>query len=467
MVTSHPVGSTASKVHFSKTLPPEPSTHSMITPKNVPLTPCKDINFHRAFTQPPFDRRSSPVQSIGGPLLRACSEKETSSISRLPVNGRRQHRRLSHSESSISRYTLEYTESPHAKDAVPPQGSFPFTHFSTPNFDEATNDPQADDDTVSQKSLWLERETPGGHSHTDNPCMSDIRPTEPSSGENTTPLEKSSPCISAGMIEPKEIQSPPPPTTRAKSNAKGKGKRPGKGSSASKQLQKSSNEGCRRFPPAIDTRYQRTLGKKRFAQAMDVAAKLARLVCQGGTKCVEGGPEFIVQTFQGRDNDLSLLKPDRAALTLEDLGPQQRIYATSLLQTSTIADIVHSWCIIAYEYQLSTRYRDAMTRRDQPKVRSSLRVRSRGIIVAEAHRLLAEAIGADAYKLCPAILAGISAQEPFPCLRVCRDWSTDQLKLIAGVWVNHLLNSEERSWMQIDQEYAIDPAAQIVAKDFL
>jgi hypothetical protein len=60
-----------------------------------------------------------------------------------------------------------------------------------------------------------------------------------------------------------------------------------------------------------------------------------------------------LQTFQSWDNDLSLLKPDRAQLTLEALGPQQRVYtsSTSLLQDGAAADVVHSWCIIAYEYQ--------------------------------------------------------------------------------------------------------------------
>lgn len=63
-------------------------------------------------------------------------------------------------------------------------------------------------------------------------------------------------------------------------------------------------------------------------------------------------------------------------------------------------------------------------------------------------------------------LAGTDVNEPFPSLYCCRDWSLVQLKGLAGFLVKDLLDSEEKSWMQISQEHAVDPAAQLVAKDF-
>lgn len=63
-------------------------------------------------------------------------------------------------------------------------------------------------------------------------------------------------------------------------------------------------------------------------------------------------------------------------------------------------------------------------------------------------------------------LAGISVEKLFPNFSICRDWSGERLKNIASLLVKDLLAHEETSWMEVDLEYAVDPAAQIVAKDF-
>lgn len=61
--------------------------------------------------------------------------------------------------------------------------------------------------------------------------------------------------------------------------------------------------------------------------------------------------------------------------------------------------------------------------------------------------------------------AGISVDDPLPSLSICRDWSLSQLTDLASLVVDDLSSSEEKSWTQIDQQYAIDPAAQITTKD--
>ncbi|KAM0714201.1 hypothetical protein Q7P37_009988 [Cladosporium fusiforme] len=473
---------------YLKTLPPEPSKHSLVASKSVSSTSVGSQIPHRALTLPLVDHRSSPVQSIEDPssLPKASAKKETSSIFELTINGARPPWRISHSETPSAQCTLEPVRPPHAENTAPSQRSSPFEDPTTPGAHEPTDTSHAEDTAPCQKSPQYERETPGLCPSTETPSVVDAcnrtnalpakdttqshgsppseretpglhQPAESSFGRNKTLLGHLGLCVTPGLIEPEEIQSPSLPPSKAKSTNTRKRKRQDKGPNTAKRQHKSSQEIGPASSQALD---------RKPSQAMDVAARLAYLVCRGGAECLEGGPEFTLQTFQSWDDDLSLLKPDRAQLTLEALGPQQRVYTTSLHRTGAVADIVHSWCIIAYEYQLSTRDRGAMARREQSEARSSIRLRSRGVIVAEAHRLLAKAIGMDAYKLCPALLAGISVKEPFPSLRVCRDWSVDQLKDIAGLWVDQLLTSEEKSWMQIDQQYAIDPAAQIVAQDF-
>lgn len=136
--------------------------------------------------------------------------------------------------------------------------------------------------------------------------------------------------------------------------------------------------------------------QQKVSEAVGIAARLGDLVRRGGLN-------YNLQTFQTWNDDLSLLKPERSELTLQDLGPQLRIYTESLLRTSITANIIHSWYIIAYEYQLSTQDRSAMVRRRQSEQKSSKRSRISGTIFAEATIQLARVIGVDAYKLIPAL----------------------------------------------------------------
>jgi hypothetical protein len=90
-----------------------------------------------------------------------------------------------------------------------------------------------------------------------------------------------------------------------------------------------------------------------------------------------------------------------------------------------------------------------VTHREQSEVRLSIQVRSRGTIVVEAHRLLAKAISVDAYKLCPALLAGIGVNEYFPNLQVCREWSKDKV-----CWFFHGLRMAVRKGLEEQRHLA-------------
>jgi hypothetical protein len=129
-----------------------------------------------------------------------------------------------------------------------------------------------------------------------------------------------------------------------------------------------------------------------------IAAKISNAILLGGRK-------YKPSIFETWERDLWLLNPDRAQLTLTGLLTKQRADTEALLCQGIVARIIHSWCLIAYEYRLSTAGRSKSIRRDQKEIRLSLRCRKLGILFVEIiNKLFARPdIGIDAYKVCPAI----------------------------------------------------------------
>jgi hypothetical protein len=127
---------------------------------------------------------------------------------------------------------------------------------------------------------------------------------------------------------------------------------------------------------------------------------------------LSGGRKYESSTFETWKRDLWLLNPDRAKLTLDGLLTQQRTYTEALLCQGIVARIIHSWCLIAYEYQLAVSGRGRSTRRNQKEIRLSLRCRKLGVLFLEIiNQLFSQRdIGIDAYKVCPAIAGKCSSQ---------------------------------------------------------
>jgi hypothetical protein len=141
-----------------------------------------------------------------------------------------------------------------------------------------------------------------------------------------------------------------------------------------------------------------SLGSQQDSPLYSIAAKISNAILLGGRK-------YKPSIFETWERDLWLLNPDRAQLTLTGLLTKQRADTEALLCQGIVARIIHSWCLIAYEYRLSTAGRSESIRRDQKEIRLSLRCRKLGILFVEIiNRLFARPdIGIDAYKVCPAI----------------------------------------------------------------
>jgi hypothetical protein len=146
------------------------------------------------------------------------------------------------------------------------------------------------------------------------------------------------------------------------------------------------------------------LGRQQDRPLISIAAKISNAILSGGLK-------YKSSTFETWEQDLWLLNPERAKLTLAGLLTQQRTYTEALLYQGIVARIIHSWCLIAYEYRLSTVDRRKSTRRNQKEIRLSLRCRKLGILFLELiNKLFAQpSIGIDAYKACPAIAGECSS----------------------------------------------------------
>jgi hypothetical protein len=147
------------------------------------------------------------------------------------------------------------------------------------------------------------------------------------------------------------------------------------------------------------------LGRQHDLSLISIAAKISNAILLGGRK-------YDSSTFEAWEQDLWLLNPDRAKLTLAGLLTQQRTYTEALLCQGIVARIIHSWCLIAYEYRLSTVDRRKSARRNQKEIRLSLRCRKLGILFLEIiNKLFAQpSIGIDAYKACAAIAGKCSSQ---------------------------------------------------------
>ena len=145
-------------------------------------------------------------------------------------------------------------------------------------------------------------------------------------------------------------------------------------------------------------------GREQDLQLISIAAKISNAILLGGRK-------YKSSTFETWERDLWLLNPDRAKLTLVGLLTQQRTYTEALLSQGIVARIIHSWCLIAYEYRLSTVDRSKSTRRNQKEIRLSLRCRKLGILFLEIiNKLFTQpSIGIDAYKACTAIAGECSS----------------------------------------------------------
>ncbi|KAM0715436.1 hypothetical protein Q7P37_008934 [Cladosporium fusiforme] len=388
-------------------LPSIASTRLAIPPVDQSFTTVEKTTSYEASKLQLDNRLSSPVHSTEGSSLspKAFQEKDTSAR-------------------SGSAMILEKTPPPRASpDKIPPT---PATH-------EAAEFHNAEHTAPSHSNSTPTPRTPGVN-----------EPSEASHNESATPSPRSPlQCRETpGVLEPDEIPSP------ANTHLDTRSPSPPPGPASKRQRRR--NDGITSKPKPK---------KPRISKAAEIAARIGHLVREGGLR-------YTRQVLHTWNDDLLLLQPDRAQLTLEALGPQQCIYTEALLRTSAIARIIHSCCIMAYEYQLSIQDRNTKVRREQDEVRSSNRLRTPGTIFMEAIRLLADKIGVTAYLLLTALSAGISVKELFPTFSVCRDWSSEKLEDIASLLVTDLLTSQEQSWMEIDLQYAIDPAAHIVAKDF-
>lgn len=134
------------------------------------------------------------------------------------------------------------------------------------------------------------------------------------------------------------------------------------------------------------------------ASSATIAEKISTTILLGGIR-------YQPSTFKTWEQDLQLLKPDRASLTLGGLLTQQRTYTEALLCRGIVARIIHSWCLIAHERRLTTVDRRQSARRKQKEIRISLRTRKLGTLFVEIiNQLSAQSdIGINAYKVCAAL----------------------------------------------------------------
>lgn len=155
----------------------------------------------------------------------------------------------------------------------------------------------------------------------------------------------------------------------------------------------------------VVSRKRRNTGKgeldsKRRAEtsSVNIADRISAAVRSGGLR-------YQPSVFKTWEQDLWLLNPDRARLTLDGLLTQQRTYTEALLCQGIVARMIHSWCLIAYERRLITANRGKSTRRNQKETRLSLRTRKLGTLIVEIiNELFAQPeVGIDAYKICAAL----------------------------------------------------------------
>lgn len=134
-------------------------------------------------------------------------------------------------------------------------------------------------------------------------------------------------------------------------------------------------------------------------------ASLATIADKISAAVRSGGLRYQPSTFKTWEQDLQLLKPDRASLTLGSLLTQQRTYTEALLCQGIVARIIHSWCLIAHERRLTTANRGKVVRRKQKEIRISLRTRKLGTLIVEIINQLSvqSDIGLNAYKICAAL----------------------------------------------------------------
>jgi hypothetical protein len=82
------------------------------------------------------------------------------------------------------------------------------------------------------------------------------------------------------------------------------------------------------------------LGCQQDLPLINIAAKISNAILLDGLR-------YESWMFETWERDLWLLNPDRARLTLAGLLTQQRTHTEALLCQGIVAQIIHSWCLVA------------------------------------------------------------------------------------------------------------------------
>lgn len=361
------------KGNRSETFPSITSTHLAIPPDDRSLTTVGKITSYETSKLRLVNCASSRVHSTESPSLspKAIQEKDTSarSVSAVILEKTTPSPRPRPDNMPPTPGTHELAEIHNAEDTAPSHSDSTPPTPRTPGFYEPSEPSYTETASPSQKSPFHSRETPGVFEPFETTFLADTLSTGARQSDTPIPTRE----ISFEHLKTRSL-SPRPKSTDKR--------------------QRRPNDGITSKPGRK---------KPRISKAAGIAARIGNLVREGGLRC---NPQ-VLNTW---NDNLLLLQPDRAQLTLKALGPQQCIYTEALLRTSAIARIIHSCCIMAYEHQLSIQDRNTKLRREQDEVRSSNRLRTSGTIFVEAIRLLAKKVGATAYLL----LTALSGKQPPP-----------------------------------------------------
>lgn len=231
--------------------------------------------------------------------------------------------------------------------------------------------------------------TPGDHEFNDPPESASLREKSPVYSRETPGLfedaDDSGEVRQLSTSVPNDAPSPVPSSN----------KRPHEGNDDAVSKESNACGGDRGTASDPKPKKPKSQRKPRRNAAADIAAHIGHLVRKGGDR--------LLQDFETWNSDLALLRPDREQLTLKALGQQQCIYTEKLLQSSAVAQVIHSCCVIAYEHQKSIQDRHGKVRRSQHEIRASNRLRTLGTIFVEAIKQLAAKIGEKAYLLLTAV----------------------------------------------------------------
>lgn len=234
--------------------------------------------------------------------------------------------------------------------------------------------------------------TPGSHEFSDPPEST-------AAHERSPEYSRETPGVFEDADNPGEVQQPSTPVPQdVPTPCPSSNKRPRKGNddTISKREPKKAKGPKARGGDQGTASHPQTKKSKGSAAAQAIAARIGHLVRKGGQQ----DSSKDLGTYS---SILELLRPEGEQLTLEALGPQQRIYTEKLLRSSAVARVIHSCCIVAYEHRTSIQDRHTKVRRSQDELRTSKRLRVPGTIFAEAIRLLADEIREPAYLLLTAL----------------------------------------------------------------